>query len=269
MNKFHPLISVIIPCFNSSNYIEETLKSVLNQSYSNLEILLVDDHSTDNTIEIIKSFLKIDKRIFLYELKKNNGGPAYPRNLGINNAKGEWIAFLDSDDIWHLDKLKIQIEVINQTNFQFCCTSAKDFISSQDLFASHDYKKIKYKYFNFFNILLKNRIPTSSVLIKSPLAKQFSFNQDKRYIAREDFIFWLNCHEIITKSIKINLPLVGYRKSFNQISKNKFKLIYNHFFVLKNYYLISGKKMSFFKALFFTFTHFSISLILISFNRGL
>jgi glycosyltransferase involved in cell wall biosynthesis len=96
-----------MPCYNSEKYISEAIKSVLNQSYTNFELIVIDDASQDKTIEVIDEFLKLDSRISLYKSKQNFGMPSGPRNRGVKLAKFDWIAFIDSDDVWHPDKLKL------------------------------------------------------------------------------------------------------------------------------------------------------------------
>ena len=99
----HPLVSVIVPTFNHGHYLGRALQSVINQSYTNWELIVINNHSTDNTDEVI--FGLSDKRINHFKIH-NNGVIGASRNAGIKLAKGEWIAFLDSDDWWHPDKLK-------------------------------------------------------------------------------------------------------------------------------------------------------------------
>lgn len=111
-NQFKDLlISIIIPVYNREFTVGRAIQSVLNQTYSNFELIIVDDASTDGTAEIINSFQ--DSRIRFFQLKKNQGAPA-ARNFGINQANGEWIAFQDSDDVWLPDKLEKQIEIIKK-----------------------------------------------------------------------------------------------------------------------------------------------------------
>ena len=110
------LVSVIIPCYNCEKYIEYTLKSVLDQSYQNFELIIVDDGSKDNSALIIKSFT--DKRI-IYIYQENKGLPA-ARNTGIKRAKGMYIAFLDSDDVWEKDKLSTQVFHLNKYDIIYC-----------------------------------------------------------------------------------------------------------------------------------------------------
>ncbi len=106
--KKHPKVSIIIPTFNRAHLLPRTITSVLSQTFKDFELIIVDDGSTDNTREIVKEFQKEDSRI-KYIWQKNSGGPASPRNTGIKNSLGEYIAFLDSDDEWLPEKLEKQI----------------------------------------------------------------------------------------------------------------------------------------------------------------
>ncbi len=108
-----PLISIITPVYNSAAFIGDTIESVLNQTYTNWEMILVDDVSTDDSVAVIKSF--DDDRIKLIQLEKNSG-PAVARNTAILKAKGRYIAFLDSDDLWLPEKLEKQLAFIQQKN---------------------------------------------------------------------------------------------------------------------------------------------------------
>ena len=115
------LVSIIMPSYNTSDFISETIKSVLNQSYANWELLIVDDCSTDNTDEIVRPFL-LDKRI-RYLKNENNSGAAVSRNRALREAKGKWIAFLDSDDLWMPDKLSKQIRFMEKNSYHFSYTN--------------------------------------------------------------------------------------------------------------------------------------------------
>ena len=108
LEQIKDLVSVVTPVHNAEKYIETTLKSILNQTYKNLEVILVDDASKDSSREIIKKYEKIDSRVRPI-LLDNNVGVANARNEGIKNARGQYIAFLDSDDIWLEEKLEEQI----------------------------------------------------------------------------------------------------------------------------------------------------------------
>ena len=94
-----PLISIGIPCYNAERYVDYAIRSIIAQSYTNWELLIVDDCSTDNSTEIIREIQKKDDRIKLF-VNESNRGAAYSRNVALREAKGKWVAFLDSDDIW-------------------------------------------------------------------------------------------------------------------------------------------------------------------------
>ena len=115
-------VSIITPAFNSEKFIAETILSVQAQTYQDWEMLIIDDCSTDKTVEIVSSFQEKDSRIKLFR-NETNRGSAYSRNLALRNAKGKWIAFLDSDDIWHPEKLERQIEFMLKNNYNFSYTN--------------------------------------------------------------------------------------------------------------------------------------------------
>ncbi|NEP41673.1 MAG: glycosyltransferase family 2 protein [Okeania sp. SIO2G4] len=108
MNTLNPLISIIIPVYNGDRYISEAINSVLQQTYNPIEIIVIDDGSTDKTAEVVKSFGSVLKYFY-----QENSGTATARNSGISLAKGNFFAFLDADDIWVENKLKIQMEIFN------------------------------------------------------------------------------------------------------------------------------------------------------------
>ena len=117
--KDYGLVSVIMPNYNGEKYLKETVESVLNQTYKNWELVFVDDCSKDNSLELIKSFQ--DERIKIFKNEKNSGA-AKTRNKAIREAKGKWIAFLDSDDLWMPNKLEKQLAFMEENNYSFSYT---------------------------------------------------------------------------------------------------------------------------------------------------
>ena len=113
------LVSIIMPSYNTAEYIKNSVNSVLAQTYQNWELLIIEDCSTDNTMEVLSSF--DDKRIKVLKNERNSGA-ALSRNYGLREAKGRWIAFLDSDDIWHPQKLEKQIAFMEQNGYAFTFT---------------------------------------------------------------------------------------------------------------------------------------------------
>ena len=112
------LVSIITPNYNSENYIKETISSVQNQTYQNWEMIITDDGSNDNSISIIKEIIKEDNRVKLFEI--NNSGPAIARNNSIENSKGQFLAFLDSDDLWFPEFISTSmLRIKNSEGFVF------------------------------------------------------------------------------------------------------------------------------------------------------
>lgn len=222
------LVSIITPTYNSSKYINKTIESILSQTYQNWELIITDDSSTDNTVSIIKSYIKIDNRIKLYELKKNSGS-ALARNNSIKFSKGLYIAFCDSDDTWVSYKLENHIKFHQKKSALFSFTNIS-VANDKGLVILKRQSIIKHKV-NYMDLLINNYIPTSTVLINKTLLSKYKF---QNYRKKQDYILWL---EILKKeSIEahfFNFCLTTYRKHKNQITNNKFKLITLHYKVLR------------------------------------
>ena len=124
------LVSIIMPSYNTAKYIAESIKSVLAQTYTSWELLIVNDCSTDNTDEVVKLFLS-DERIRYFKNQKNSGA-AISRNKALREAKGKWIAFLDSDDVWLPEKIEKQIEFMVKNDYHFSYTNYKEIDESSN-----------------------------------------------------------------------------------------------------------------------------------------
>ena len=247
-----------MPAYNAASYIVATIESVLWQTFSNYELLVVNDCSKDNTADIVNTYAKRDERIHLINLPINKGAPAGPRNIGINQSRGKWIAFLDSDDIWHPAKLQRQMELLERTGARFCSTKMLDFVDQSKL-KLNDAGVNDYEWITFSQQLIKMRTPTSSVVADRELMINNPFNEDIAFKAREDLDCWLHCHEEIGQSIKITAPMMGYRIIPGQISGKKWVMIRRHLHVLGQYRYRSGRKLGL-MAWFYTFTHFALSI---------
>tara|TARA_B100000767_G_scaffold224468_1_gene213558 strand:+ start:6373 stop:7269 length:897 start_codon:yes stop_codon:yes gene_type:complete len=218
-----PFFSVIIPTYNNTDTIHDTIQSVLNQTFKDFELIIIDDGSTDDTAKTILSFS--DKRI-LYKKIKNYGGPSRPRNVGISLSKSNWVCFLDSDDIWKPNKLEIC--------YKFA-TSETDLIYHDMIITGDYFLKIE-KYIKarplikpvLKDLLLNgNCITNSSVVVrKSILNKVDNINESRAMIASEDFNTWLKISRISEKFVHIPLVLGEYLEHDNGISKRDF---YNPF----------------------------------------
>jgi len=211
-NKYLPYISIVIPTYNHAKFIFKALQSVLHQTYENWEAIVIDNHSTDDTSKIIKKFN--DPRIKFLKIV-NNGVIAKSRNLGINNAKGEWIAFLDSDDWWTNDKLETCLNNIDD----------KVDLIYHDLQVVHDkykfyFKKEKYRGRELSKpvlidllkggIIHGNAIGNSSVIVrKNKLDEIGGISENKKLVGSEDYNTWLRIAQI-TDEFKYLKKKLGY-----------------------------------------------------------
>lgn len=143
------LVSVIMPSWNTSNFIAESIQSVINQTYENWELIIVDDCSTDNTDDVVAKFT--DKRIRYFKNEKNSGA-ALSRNRALREARGEWIAFLDSDDLWNPDKLEHQINFMNEHGYTLSYTEYEKIDEGSkplQIYVSGPEKVNKHKMYNY------------------------------------------------------------------------------------------------------------------------
>lgn len=127
-----PKISIVTPSYNAEGLIGSTIESVIRQSFSDWEMLIVDDCSNDGTREVVSEWSEKDSRIRLISLPENFGGPAGPRNVGVREAKGQYVAFLDADDIWHPSKLALQLQLAEKHRADFVCSEMIDFIDEEE-----------------------------------------------------------------------------------------------------------------------------------------
>lgn len=243
------LVSVIMPSYNSEAYIKATIDSVIKQTYENWELIVIDDCSSDSTLEIVKEYARIDSRIRFIELTENKGAPAAPRNIGIEKANGRWVALLDADDIWHPKKLTLQISAMLDSKSDFSCTQMKDFYDEKTITYAEP-GKIDLEKISFKKLRIKGRIPTSSVIATRELLLKYPFNESIEYKAVEDYHCWLRIHQNTGNSIKLSYPLLNYRKVATQISASKSYMLKKIYMVHKEY-----PGSNFLKTVVFSLTH--------------
>lgn len=222
-----PLVSVFIPMFNSSQYIREALDSIINQTYNNLEIIIIDDGSTDKSVEIVKSYN--DSRIRLIQNECNKGIP-YTRNLGLKKAKGKYMAIMDSDDISYSTRIERQVEFMEKNN-------EVDVVGSfYEIFGYKKSKTVKAKYVFpdelaiFF--LFSNGICNSTALVRLDTIRNNNITYNNNYFVAQDYDFWTQVSKIGKLQI-IPEVLVKYRTghenitnlSFSKKSIERFKII--------------------------------------------
>lgn len=243
-NFNHVTLSVIIPCFNSSAYILSTIRSALNQTYKSIEVLVIDDCSTDNTAAIVDELAARTPHLRLIRSPENSGTPARPRNLGVQHARGEWVAFLDADDLWHPQKLEMQMVLLNESGRLMCSTAMLDFTDeSQVKFSSITDSSFPTTLIYFKAQLMKYMTPTSSIVLRRDVALKHPFPEERKYRGREDFLCMLKVHESIEPTIKLQQPLLQYRQHDVQISSNKFDMLKKQLAILREYRLKNGERL--------------------------
>ncbi|MCQ2326180.1 MAG: glycosyltransferase [Bacteroidales bacterium] len=220
------LISIITPCYNAERFIVDTIESVLSQTYTNWEMLIVDDCSTDKSAEIIKSYEQKDNRIHYYKTEKGSGSPSKPRNIGIDNAKGEYIAFLDSDDMWLTDKLEKQYNYMKRNNVEFVYSNYEkiDYKGTRSNRLVYTRKKTGYK-----DMLKLNSVPCLTSMLSRNLVG------DKRFkkILNEDFEFWLQILKTGVVAYNINEVTSLYRELENSRSSSKLIVIKSRWNIIR------------------------------------
>jgi teichuronic acid biosynthesis glycosyltransferase TuaG len=198
MNKINPLVSIIIAVYNSENYIRETINTVIAQTYENWELIIVNDGSKDNSERIINEFVKLysDKIQLVNQI---NRGPSKARNNGINAAKGDFIAFLDSDDLWHPEKLEKQVRYSIEKNLDICLCQFANFINDKEKTFNReasdkfniDANKLLEEDFKASILLQKITFTPSSLLLKKEIFKTISFYEKISHA--EDLDVQLQC----------------------------------------------------------------------------
>ncbi len=235
MNK--TLISVVMPAYNAKEYINDAIKSVLEQTYSSLELIIVDDCSTDETLDIIRGFAETDKRVRFYENDKNIG-VAMTRNRGMSHASGEWVAFIDADDMWYPEKLERQLSLaLSETADVIYCSYAlvrgvdgvfiKDYIVPRGT----DYKEM----------LKENVMSASTVMLRREITEKYLFG-DK--FVHEDYVYWLSLVKSDFKCVGAADILSAYRVNRGSRSENKLRAAKNRWEIYRK-----SERLSLFKAL--------------------
>lgn len=243
-----PLVSIITPAYNVSSYIEETIKTVTNQTYKNWEWIIIDDASTDNSLDIIKKNLK--DNIILIKNKKNIG-PGPSRNKGIKIAKGKYISFLDADDLWDKTKLEKQVNFMekNKINFSFTGYIFSNMHGIGTGATVEVPKKINYE-----NYLKNTIIWTCTVMIN-----QENINKKNLYMPAikkgEDGSLWIKLLKIEEYAYGLNEPLAYYRRRKKSLSANKLHAIKAIWYLYRK-----QEKIPFIKSCYY-FTHYLFNTI--------
>jgi len=221
-NKFFPLVSIVIPTYNYANYLGRALQSVLDQTYKNWEAIVIDNHSTDDTSKVIDRY----KNPRIKHIKINNYGViAKSRNAGILAAKGEWIAFLDSDDWWVADKLRTCAEYFNY-QVDLIYHDLEIIRSERKFFKRKLVKTRKLKKSILIDLLVNgNAISNSSVIVKKKMLEKIDLiDECKDLVAAEDYNTWLKIANLTDQFLYLPKRLGYYFIHEQNVSKKDISL---------------------------------------------
>ncbi len=234
-----PLVSIITPSYNAAKYIEETIKSVQNQTFTNWEHIIVDDGSTDDTIKIVENLTRLENRIRFIKLDINSGS-AVARNIGIENASGSYLTFIDSDDIWFPNFIENSIAVINKSAVPFVFSSYRR--ANENLeFVYSDFivpQKVTYT-----DVLKTNSISCLTAFLDLSVLGKKEMPLVRK---RQDMGLWLQYLKEIPFAKGILEPMAIYRIRENSLSRNKWKLLKSQWFFYRKIENISVIKSSYY-----------------------
>ncbi len=223
--KKNPLVSIIIPYFKKRSYIDKTLKSVIAQTYKKYEIIIIyDDINLQDYFYLKRKYIK--KKNIKILINKKNLGAGYSRNKGIINSRGKYIAFIDSDDLWHKNKLQYQIKFMENNNI-LISHSSYNIICDNKIIGHRIAKKL-----NFKKILTSCDIGLSTVIIKKNLLLKFKFPNIK---TKEDFVLWLKILKSGLNIYPIKQKLSSWRKVKSSLSSNSLQKLYDGYLVYRVY----------------------------------
>jgi glycosyltransferase involved in cell wall biosynthesis len=221
------LVSIITPVYNSEKYIGETIESVLAQTYSNWEMLIVDNGSTDHSLDIIYQYAAKDARIKVFQQTKKNGFPSYTRNMAIEEAQGKYIAFLDSDDVWYPEKIAIQLAYISDhPDCHIICTSYEK-VNKEGV---SDNRVVKPRMItNYIQLLKTNSIGNlTGMYNQEKLGKCF-----QKPIFHEDYLMWLTLLKKGEVAHGIDEVTAKYRIHNRSVSSSKLKVIRAQWYIYR------------------------------------
>lgn len=210
------LVSIITPMYNAKQYIEATMESVIAQTYENWEMLIVDDGSTDGSDSLVEKYQKKDKRIrYIYQ---DNEGVSAARNRGIMDARGEFLAFLDSDDLWYPKKLEKQVALMREKGIGFSYTACDVIDAKGRLTGKIRQVPERLRYENYLN---GNVIPCLTVMLDRKQVGKVEMPK----MGHEDYATWLTVMKDLGEAYGINEVLGSYREMKTSLSGNKFKAV--------------------------------------------
>lgn len=229
MAEMTPFVSVIMPAYNAARFVEEAIRSVMEQTFTNWELLVLDDGSSDGTCEIVERLAAEDNRIRLI-CNETNLGTAATRNRGLELMQEGYAAFLDCDDVWLPEKLSRQIARMEESSADLCCCSYA-VVNEEGKKAKHDY--IIPASISYNHMLMENSIGCSTVVLSPNAASVYRF--DASYY-HEDYLLWLRMLSDGCEMVGCREPLVCWRMTTGSRSANKLKSAGNRWRIYRNYF---------------------------------
>lgn len=230
-DKMEEVCSVIIPAYNCEKYLTETVRSVLRQTYEQFEIILVDDCSTDGTLAIAKELEGQDARIRVYR-NPANAGVSKTRNFGVSKARGKWVAFLDSDDLWEPQKLEHHMKLAREHADCVLFYSSYSFMNDDG--RRYDRVFSVPEEIDFKGLLKRNYIGNSTVMVRRDVIERIPMLGENLH---EDYAAWLKILKEYGRAFGDTEPLVCYRIARNSRSSNKWKGIRKTYNVYRQIHL--------------------------------
>lgn len=232
-------ISVITPAFNAANYIDETVQSVIAQTFSDWEMIIVDDASTDDTYQKITAWTEKDSRIKAVRLDKNSGVAA-ARNAALDNASGDFIAFLDADDLWLPEKLEKQYNFMRDNGYVLTYTEYKTFATNDRSQTKH----VRVPHVMTYNSIFKNTaIACLTVMVDRKTAGDFRMPPLSH---TEDQCTWQDILSRGYKAYALCEPLSLYRQGNGSLTDNKLKVIKRQWYTYRSYHKLSVVKSAYY-----------------------
>lgn len=225
-NKKEELVSIIMPAYNCGDFIGIALDSVINQSYKNWELIVVDDASTDNTAGVVDKYTKKDSRIKYHRLDKNSGA-AVARNTAVKLARGKYMAFIDSDDIWFPEKLTKQISFMDENDYLATCTS----YTKIDEEGKYLNKTVGVRKKSSYDDILKKCPGNSTVIYNAEAIGKITIPNIRK---RNDYVMWLSVVKKTGMIYGIEEPLASHRIREGSLSKKKVDLVGYHWKVYRD-----------------------------------
>lgn len=223
------LVSIIVPTYNTEKFIRQTIESVQNQSYSNWEMILADDASTDKTVAIIEEFAKNDNRIKLFKLPENRGN-GFARNTALEKATGKYIAYLDADDLWFPKKLEKQIQFLKANNLHFTFS----FYDSIDEEGNNLNRRVESPNpLTYKELFFCNYVGNLTAIYDADYFGKIILETTQK---RQDWRIWLTILKQIKIAKPVPEPLAFYRIRKDSVSSSKFKLIKHNFGVYREFH---------------------------------